>query len=520
MHPVDDQSRQGLLFELSSAFAARLDLDELLPLVVTRCPAALDAEGASVLLLDPATNELYFRYVAEADPRVMERLARLRFPADQGIAGAVLSSGQPLRIDDVASDPRFNASVDRESGFTTRALLCVPLRGRDGPVGVLQVLNPRHGPAFTAADLDFLQALAGTIGVALENAGLFETVRLSEGRLREQLGALKRDLARYDRFTEIVGTAPGMQEVFRLMDSAAGSPIAVLIEGETGTGKELVARGIHRASARADAPFIGVNCAALAETLLDSELFGHRKGAFTGAVQDRRGVFEAADGGTIFLDEVGEMPLAMQAKLLRVLQEGEVTPVGDHRLRRVDVRVVCATNRDLTADAAAGHFRSDLYYRLAAFPIRLPPLRERAEDIPLLTERILREHAERHGRPLPVLTPAALERLLAFAWPGNVRELQNELERALALAGAGQPIRPEHLSAKLTGPAPAAAAAATPPTDGAVQPLREARTAFEIRYVADALRRHRGNVSATARALGISRVALQKKMKQLGLRDA
>jgi Nif-specific regulatory protein len=351
MHPVDDQSRQGLLFELSSAFAARLDLDELLPLVVTRCPAALDAEGASVLLLDPATNELYFRYVAEADPRVMERLARLRFPADQGIAGAVLSSGQPLRIDDVASDPRFNASVDRESGFTTRALLCVPLRGRDGPVGVLQVLNPRHGPAFTAADLDFLQALAGTIGVALENAGLFETVRLSEGRLREQLGALKRDLARYDRFTEIVGTAPGMQEVFRLMDSAAGSPIAVLIEGETGTGKELVARGIHRASARADAPFIGVNCAALAETLLDSELFGHRKGAFTGAVQDRRGVFEAADGGTIFLDEVGEMPLAMQAKLLRVLQEGEVTPVGDHRLRRVDVRVVCATNRDLTSES-------------------------------------------------------------------------------------------------------------------------------------------------------------------------
>ena len=311
------------------------------------------------------------------------------------------------------------------------------------------------------------------------------------------------------------------------MESAAASPIAVLIEGETGTGKELVARGIHRAGERAEGPFVALNCAALPETLLESELFGHRRGSFTGATQDRRGLFEAADTGTVFLDEVGDMPAPMQAKLLRVLQEGEVTPVGDSRPRRVDVRVICATNRDLAAEVARRSFREDLYYRVGAFPIRLPPLRERRDDIPLLADRFLARAAERHRKRIPGMEPAALALLVQFGWPGNVRELENEVERAVALARDGEPIGPAHLSRKLgaAAPAPCAPTEATSdgppaPDDGArpIGPLRSARAAFETRYIAEVLRQQGGNVSRAARALGLSRVMLQKKMKDFGLR--
>jgi transcriptional regulator with PAS, ATPase and Fis domain len=319
-----------------------------------------------------------------------------------------------------------------------------------------------------------------------------------------------------------------MSEVFRLMESAAATPITVLIEGETGTGKELVARGIHRASARADAPFLAVNCAAVSETLLESELFGHRKGAFTGATQDHRGLFEAATGGTILLDEVGEMPLAMQAKLLRVLQQGEIIPVGDTRARKVDVRVISATNRDLSAEVAKQAFRQDLYYRLAVFPILLPPLRQRREDIPLLIDRLLKAVTKRHQTTVNGIDGGAVELLQRHDWPGNVRELENVLERAVALARAGETIGAPHLPASLRGRAadfpPAIAAAplgaqpsATAPAGNL--PLRQARAEFEAQFIRQVLAEHGRNVSRTARALGLSRVMLQKKMKEYGLRD-
>src|SRR5215475_3846608 len=481
--PTASNMRFRLLYDLACAFAARTDLDELFPLVVTKCREVFDAMGASVLLHDQEHNELYFPFVAEEDPVIHARLLELRFPAERGIAGWVLSHGSAVRVDDVQSDPRFFSGIDADTGFTTRTLLCAPLTTYQGVIGVLQVLNRREGEPFTDDDLAFLEALAGSVAVAIENARLFARVKASEELLRVQVVALRRDMAHRDRFNEIVGSAPAMSEVFRLMESAAATPITVLIEGETGTGKELVARGIHRASARAEAPFLAVNCAAVTETLLESELFGHRKGAFTGATQDHRGLFEAATGGTIFLDEVGEMPLAMQAKLLRVLQQGEIIPVGDTRARKVDVRVISATNRDLNTEVVKQAFRQDLYYRLAVFPIPLPPLRQRREDIPLLVDRLLKGVATRHQAEISGIERGAVELLQRYAWPGNVRELENVLERAVALAHSGETIGPALLPAAIRGrdaeplaPAPPAAggtpAAAGPSPN---QPLRQAR---------------------------------------------
>ena len=519
---LDEASRLRLLYDLGCAFAAQLDLEELIALVVTKCREVLEAEGAAVLLLDADRHELYFPYVDEEDPEVAESLVQLRFPADRGIAGAVLQSGQGLRIDDAATDPRFYADIDRHTGLTTRNMLCVPLATRQGRIGLIQVVNRRGTGGFGDDALALLSALAGSVAVAIENARLWAHMKASADQLRAQVGALRRDLARREQFDDMIGTGPAMTEVFQLMESAAASPISVLIQGETGTGKELVARGIHRASARAGEPFVAVNCAALPETLLESELFGHRRGAFTGATHDQRGLFEAASGGTILLDEIGEMPAAMQAKMLRVLQDGEVMPVGERQPRKVDVRVISATNRDLAAEVARRSFRDDLYYRLGAFPIRVPALRERREDIALLAERFLAAAAERHRKRVPSIEPSALELLARFDWPGNVRELQNEIERAVALARDDEILGPERFSPKLRAAArttPAEPCATTPaaPT-GASSELREARTAFEVQFIAKVLREQGGNISRAARALGISRVALQKKMKEYGLR--
>ncbi len=512
---ADDRARLRVLHELGSAFAARLDLDELVTLVTTRCREALDVEGVSVLLHDVARDELYFPYVAER-PDVASRLAEIRFPATVGIAGEVLRTGRACRVDDASADPRFYRGVDQETGSATRALLAVPLTARQGTIGVLQAVNPHRG-AFTDGDLDMLEVLGGIVGAAIENARMYERLQHVAEGLRAQVGVLRRDLARREGFVDLVGTGPVMSEVFRLMESAAASPIAVLIEGETGTGKELVARGIHRASARGEGPFVAVNCAALPESLLESELFGHRRGAFTGATQDHQGLFEAATGGTIFLDEVGEMPLAMQPKLLRVLQDGQITRVGDQRPRAVDVRVISATNRRLTDEVAAHRFRDDLFYRLAAFPIVLPPLRDRRADIPVLADRFLAAAALRHGKRIPGFESETLVALCHFSWPGNVRELQNEIERAVALARDGTAIGVGHLSAKLR-PEGAPAPVDTMPVEQTVTDLRQARAAFEAQHIRRVLVQHDGNVTRAAAALGLSRAMLQNKMKEYGLR--
>src|SRR5215831_11057562 len=463
MEPASRDLRTRVLYDLAREFAAQLELDQLLPLITTKCREVLDAEGVAILLLDRERGDLYFPYYSQRDPDVGVKLAAQRVPADRGIAGSVFKSGRAERVDDLTKDPRHYTEVDRSTGVTTRSIVAAPLIARGETMGVVEAINHLDGP-FKDEDLRLLESLAEVIAISLNNADRFAQIQTSEQVLRRQVGALQSDLVKLDLEREIVGTSPAMAQVLRLIASAAASSISVLIEGETGTGKELVARAVHRASDRAGGPFIAVNCAAFTETLLESELFGHRRGAFTGAATDQPGVFRAANGGVILLDEVGEMPLPMQAKLLRVLQEGEITPVGESRPQKVDVRVLSATNRDLGAAVRAKTFRADLYYRLAVFPIRLPPLRDRREDIPLLASRFLAKSSQASGKRIGEIDADALAALVRFNWPGNVRELQNEIERAVALAANGQRISRAHLwaavgaSAENTGPPDSAGA--------------------------------------------------------------
>src|SRR6516164_6397701 len=408
-----NSARLRLLYDLGCAFTARIELNDLLPFIIEKCRDALAAEGVAVLLLDRLRNEFYFPYVSDTDSEVARRLSGHRFSAALGFAGLAVTSGKSLKIDDVQNDPRHYIGTDKTTGLATRNLIATPLNSLQGPIGVIEVVNRREGLAFLEEDLRFLKALSGSIAIALDNARLYAEARQAEARLRTQVGVLRRDLASRLRFDEMVGTGPAMAEVFQLMETAAASSITALIEGETGTGKELVARGIHRASARSDGPFLALNCAAMPEPLLESELFGHRRGAFTGAIRDNLGLFRAAAGGVVFLDEVADMPMPMQAKLLRVLEEQEVVPLGDNFPRKVDVRVISTTNRELKAEVAGGRFREDLYYRLAVFPISVPPLRRRREDIPLLAARFLNAAAERQHKSVAGLDAEAMEVLAA-----------------------------------------------------------------------------------------------------------
>ncbi len=336
-------------------------------------------------------------------------------------------------------------------------------------------------------------------------------------RLREQASRLQELLDVREGFEELVGRSARMIEVFRVVEAVAGSDATVLIQGESGTGKELVARALHRRGPRAEGPFVAVNCSALTETLLDSELFGHVKGAFTGAFASRRGLFEAAGGGTIFLDEVGDMPLATQARLLRVLQEGEVKRVGAEASTRVDVRVIAASNVDLDRARSQGRFREDLFFRLNVVVIHLPPLRDRPEDVAPLALHFLRKHAPRTHKALEGISAEALEALAAHDWPGNVRELENAVQRAAVMA-RGKEIALGDLPPFVASRAPAAE---VEPASLAHLPLAEAKRlavgAFERRYLANVLRREQGNISRAAARAGVDRANFRRLLKQYGV---
>ncbi len=357
-----------------------------------------------------------------------------RIPLGALKVGRIAVEGKPLLASDVTAREPWVGDPEWITAERIKSFAGQPLVFRGEVLGVLCVFERTR---LVARDFEMLRTFADLAAVAIANARAFEEISTLRNRLQEENAYLQNEVKEVADFGKIVGSSEALRKVLNQIDLVARTEANVLILGESGTGKEMVARAIHERSARRERPLIKVNCGAIPENLFESEMFGHVKGAFTGAVKDRAGRFELADGGTLFLDEAGEIPLALQAKLLRVVQEQQFERVGDERTRKVNVRLVAATNRDLKAEVESGRFRKDLFYRLSVFPIEVPALRERPEDIPLLAAHFLKIAARRFNLKPPRLTSAHVEQLSAYGWPGNVRELQNVIERALILSQNG-----------------------------------------------------------------------------------
>ena len=429
-------------------------------------------------------------------------------PITRSVFKKVVAERSAVLAADARRDVGETASI---MGAQILSTIGVPLWRGEQIIGVIQVDNRASSGLFRDHDLDVLAVLAQTASQAFAHAKLYQRLRIAEERQRKENVYLKRREEKR-RFDGIIGESAAMKSVFNQLKKVVDTRVTVLVEGETGTGKELVASAVHYWSNRKDRLFVAQNCAALPENLLESELFGHKKGSFTGATDDKKGLFELADAGTLFLDEVGELPLSLQAKILRALQEGEIRPVGSNTTKKVDVRIVTATNRDLEKEVAEGRFREDLFYRLRVFPIRIPPLRERPEDVPLLAGHFLKRYGQEFGRSIGGFAQQAMELLQTYKWPGNVRELENEVQRLVIQADEGGFVQPEHLSPRIRQVGNVIER--MHPTKGT---LREMMDQVERWILLDALKDHGGNKSATAKTLGITREGLHKKLKGFGI---
>jgi transcriptional regulator with GAF, ATPase, and Fis domain len=464
----------------------------LLEHIAEQAVQLLRCERASIFLWDQARHELVGR------PALGLPNGELRLPDDAGVVGKALHCGEVVQVDDVRADPAWNAKVDTKSGFQTRNLLCVPmLDGSGNRVGVLEVMNKKQG-FFTAHDVETLRALAGQTTAAVASVREHESLLRTNAELSGQ--------AR--KGAHIVGESTAIKALRDSVVRVARTDLPVLVLGESGTGKDVVARALHYASARQQQPFVPVNCAAIAETLLESELFGHEKGAFTDAHSTRAGKFEAASGGTLFLDEIGDLSAGGQAKLLRVLEEKVVFRVGGHQPIPVDTRIVAATNRNLAESVRAGKFREDLFYRLTVVTIDLPPLRDRRDDILVLAEFFLQQFCKGAGRKPLKLSADAKKRLEQHNWPGNVRELRNLLER-VAYLSQGERVEAADL-AIIVRPA-----ALVEDKYGDL-PLREATDQFQRDHIQRTIERAGQNMSDAAKLLGLHRPNLYRKMRDLG----
>jgi transcriptional regulator with GAF, ATPase, and Fis domain len=412
------------------------------------------------------------------------------------VSDSIIQKVRETRRPVVVADALHDADWSSSSSVVNLKLcsvMCAPLLHRGDLLGALYLGNDSVVSLFDEKDLEALTVFTGQASLLVQNALLVDGLRRENEALRDAMATRQ--------YGEIVGTGPSMREVLRRIEKVAGTDVSVLITGETGTGKELVAREIHRRSARAGGPFVAVNCGAIPEPLLESELFGHAKGAFTGAVATRPGKFQAAGGGTLFLDEVGDMPPALQVKLLRALQDRAVTKVGETRPEPVDIRVIAATNKLLDQEIQAGRFREDLYYRLHVVSIGLPPLRERGDDVVVLARWFLQKYAKEFGSRARGLSPASMVALRKYPWPGNIRELENRLKKAAVLADRPL-VGPEDLDLG-------------PESFAAVLPLAQAAEEFRKRYINEVLERNAGNRTKTAKDLGVDPRTIFRHLERL-----
>ncbi|MCC6740822.1 MAG: sigma 54-interacting transcriptional regulator [Planctomycetia bacterium] len=526
------------LMEINKAITTEHNIKRLLETIIDAVIALTNAERGFIILADAGMTTI----------RVARNFDRedVKKPEDKishSIAEAAVTQGRTIRAHNAQTDRELHAFMS-VTELKLRSLLCVPLRVRDRVIGCFYIDNRFEEGLFTESHQRLLEAFADQASVAIENARLWEEnqKRLEElrtskeqveklnklleekvERQKTELTEVKADLSRslqklelkYN-YSNIVGRNAAMQEVFRLLDRVTDSNVPVLIQGESGTGKELVARAIHFNGPRKAARFVSENCAAITETLLESELFGHMRGSFTGATSDRKGLFELADGGTLFLDEIGDMSLEMQKKLLRTLQSGELRRVGGKDTIRVDVRIISASNKDLKDLIKEGKFREDLFYRLNVVTITLPPLRERRDDIPLLVEHILGALAKETGQARPTLDDESMRLLASYNWPGNIRELENELRRLVAMTADG------HVTAAMLKPEvrqtePRRSLA---PALGGKQlkdVVKEVTEAVEKEAIQQVLKETGWVKTEASRVLGISRVTLDAKIDAYGL---
>jgi Nif-specific regulatory protein len=515
----------NILLEVSQSLYQYLNIDDLIQHIIRLIRKLMNAEAVSVILHDEKNDEFVFRWLQDERTAAETRLKSMHFPIDQGIAGSVFASGKPEMILNIADDSRHFKDIDQLTRSKTRSMIAVPLDKKKKTIGVLEALNKKGG-VFNEKDLDLLLTIAPIIAMALDNARMYAELEGDVKELQvsvkqkshlikntqEENIRLRKAIEQRYRFDQIIGNSDAMLEVFRLCEKIMKSDITVLIEGETGTGKELIARCIHFNNPRKGNAFVSQNCGGIPETLLASELFGHKRGAFTGAIADKKGLFESAHGGTIFLDEVAEMSPTMQTSLLRALQEGEIKALGADRYKRVDVRIISATNKDLEDYVEKGEFREDLFYRLNVFAIKLPPLRERTGDIPILTNHFIDKYNKKHKRAVKGIHRLAMQCLEAHPFTGNVRELENEIERAIAMADDGKPIDISHLSQKIqkysTGEG----------TQHRIQgSLKEMVETLERSVLTQMLKKHDGNKSKVARVIGLSRFGLTKKIQRYKL---
>jgi Nif-specific regulatory protein len=481
--------------EISAWVSSVQDLDQLLELIIETATRMMDAKASSLLLLDRKTQKLYFKVATGAKGTDIKQF---EIDLGQGIAGYVAQTGEPLLIPDVAKDPRWYKEISESIGFKTQSIACVPMKINAEIIGVVEIIDKADGSSIRDEDLKILSVFADLAARAIGNARKIE-------HDKKEIRDLKNELrGKY----EIVGESKALRKVISDAIKVANSKSTTLLLGESGTGKELLARLIHRVGPRKDEPMIVLNCAALPETLLEDELFGHEKGAFTGAVARKIGKFELADRGTIFLDEIGEMSPGMQSKLLRILQEGVFYRVGGNKAIPVDVRVISATNRNIEEDVTRGKFREDLYYRINVVQIHMPPLRERREDIVLLAEYFLDIFKKERGTSNLVISKEAMELMVEYDWPGNVREMKNALERAVVM-GNGKQILPEDLPAF----------ACTPQYPGLEVglSLKEAIDMFKKEFIVINLRHTEGNRSLAAKIMKIQRTYLSRLIAKFGI---
>ena len=470
-------------------------LDYLLDLINETTTQVMRVNASSLMLVDKKKENLYFKAVT-GDKK--DQIKSFKIKIGQGIAGIVAQEGEPLIVEDVKNDSRWNKDISESLKIPIRSIACVPMKVESEIIGVIEVLDKKNGEVFNADDLNRLSVYASLAAAAIGNTRNMLQVKRENQQLKEDL----------DFKYKIIGNSSAIKKVISDALKVADSNVSVMILGESGTGKELLSRLIHREGKRKDKPMVVLNCAALPENLLEDELFGHEKGAYTGAVGKKIGKFELADHGAIFLDEIGEMNYTMQAKLLRVIEEGVFFRIGGNTTVSVDVRVISATNRDIEKEVSEGRFREDLYYRLNVVQIHMPPLRERKDDILMLAEYFLKIFGREKGLLNLTIAARAIEKMFLYDWPGNVRELSNAIERAVVM-GNGIEIRPEDL--------PMSEAKTKYPGMNVKLTLEDAINVFKKEFIKLNLKHTNGVKSKAAVNMGIQRTYLSRLISRYNI---